>query len=61
MHLTACVTLGYDTRHVDESLKCWQPTYSAADIEQAIDRRVGECVGPGGMAAKVRAPHKWHC
>ena len=37
-----------------------QPTYGAAHIEETIDRRVGEGVGAGGMAAQVRAAHKRH-
>ena len=28
-----------------------QPTYGAAHVEEAVDRRVGEGVGAGGMAA----------
>ena len=38
-----------------------QPTYGAAHVEEAVDRRVGEGVGAGGMAAQVRAAHEGHC
>ena len=36
------------------------PTYGAADIEQPVDRRIGEGVGSRSVATEVGAPHKGH-